>query len=389
MNSNNQVFKKQIKNYSNTDRFIFLLVWSYFISIPFYFWKSGLPQISDIVMFFLIIIYTVTNKFNIKIKAEAMPIVKTSLYFVTYVLLINLLWMMMLNGDSNFIRVSLYYIFNFLILVLFLSLYSSYGSKIFMIVYQALIASVYIQLLIFVVNGGFDGTRMIGNFNNPNQLAYYALLTSSILLYLVPKVNAKPIWFILAMTSTTLLIISSLSSTAILAYIILITFFSLSKTENKKLKKKFIIILGIMIIFIYFVKNHTTFFENSKMVIGLKTRFNTLERKTANIVTERGYNRITKYPKYWIFGAGEGAYRLRFGSRLEFHSLFGNIQVSYGLVGSLLFLKILYDTVRKEISKKMCVLLPIFIYGVTHNGVRSGLFWILLSLLSIDIKGEN
>ena len=230
---------------------------------------------------------------------------------------------------------------------------------------------------------------MTGSFNNPNQLGYYALITTTILIYLTQKIEVKSVWFILSIISTTLLIFASLSSTAIAAYFLLIMIFIFSRIDNLKLKRNFILFFIVTVILILYLKSQTSFFENSKMVAGLSTRLNTVSAKTERIVTERGYNRIVDHPEYWIFGAGEGEYQKRFGVASEFHSLLGNIQVSYGLIGTILFIRVLWLSVKRNILNKTILFAPIFIYGITHNSVRSGLFWILLGLFAVDQHEES
>lgn len=389
MTHSKQYLKKENEDYKNIDKLIFIFFSSYFIFTPFYFWKSGLPQISDIIMIFTMVIYIFINKMFIKIKVDNLPIIKAALYFITYLTFINLIWMFVMDDSMSLGRVSLYYIFNYLILVMFLTLYTQYGAKILSIIYKSITISIYIQLLIFIINGGYTGVRMTGSFNNPNQLGYYALITTTILIYLTQKIEIESVWFILSIISTTLLVSASLSSTAIGAYLFLIMIFIFSKIDNLKLKRNFVLSFIIIIILILYLKNYTSFFENSQMIAGLNARLKTVSGKTDRLVTERGYNRIIDYPEYWIFGAGEGKYLKRFGIASEFHSLFGNIQVSYGLIGTILFSRVLWLSFKQNFLNKIIVFVPILIYGVTHNSIRSGLFWILLGLFAVDQNKET
>src|SRR5699024_2924470 len=114
-------------------------------------------------------------------------------------------------------------------------------GKIYLLIYQSLIVSVLLQVIILFINGGYTGGRMVGSFNNPNQLGYYALLTTSILIIISHKVKIKPFWFLITYFLNGLLIIASLSSTTIISYIILTLFFILSETKNMKMKRNFIL----------------------------------------------------------------------------------------------------------------------------------------------------
>jgi hypothetical protein len=95
----------------------------------------------------------------------------------------------------------------------------------------------------------------------------------------------------------------------------------------------------------------------------------------------RGYDRIWKHPEYWIFGAGEGEY-YRFGVGMEFHSTLGNLQVSYGILGLGLFLIMLFLIMRHDRYQNAYIILFLMMYGLTHNGIRNTLLWILLGLLA-------
>jgi hypothetical protein len=91
----------------------------------------------------------------------------------------------------------------------------------------------------------------------------------------------------------------------------------------------------------------------------------------------RGYDRIVNHPEFWFFGAGEGSFQ-RFESVLggEIHSSWGTIFFSYGLIGTLLFLLFFLNVFKYK--KNFFYFMPIFFYGLTHQGLRSTQFWILL-----------
>lgn len=370
--------------YSTIDNLIFFLLSSYFITIPFYLWNSGLPQISDLFMVMLLIIYLFKTKGNIKYTKHTKSFLFIGILFIFYTTFINIIWMFLLEDLYSFIDKPFFYIYNYLIAVLIISLYAYYDVKIIKLIYRSVITSVLLQTIIFFINGGYTGGRMIGSFNNPNQLGYYALLCTSILIVASNKLEVKPFWFIITYFSNALLIIASLSSATIISYMILTLFFVLSKIKNKQLKRNFIVCLMIILIGLLIINNKTNFFEKSLMIKGLQTRSATVESKTSGIVTQRGYDRLIKYPEYWIFGAGEGAYLQRFGIHMEFHSLLGNIQVSYGIIGLLLFLRLLFLSAKKNGFRDWYILLSILVYGITHNGVRNSLLWVLLSLMLIE-----
>lgn len=377
-----KMYQSNTKKYSLIDKVIFFLLSSYFITFPFYLWDSGVPQIADFIMIILLSTYLYKTKGKVTFTVNAKPFIRINFLFVTYTVFINIMWMFLLENLSFFSK-PMFYIYNFFIVLLIISLYTNYGAKIFQVIYNSIVISVLSQTIIIFVNGGFTGGRMVGSFNNPNQLGYYALLSTSILIILSNKLEIKPLWFIVTYFSNALLIIASLSSTTIASYLFLTVIFVFTKIENKKVKKRFVLTLVLILILIFIIKQRTNFFETSLMIEGLQTRGATVESKTSGIIEQRGYNRITDYPEYWIFGAGEGSYLQRFGSRVEFHSLLGNIQVSYGVIGLFIFLRLLYLTIKKNFFNKWYILMTVVFYGITHNGIRSGLLWILFGLMVI------
>src|SRR5699024_4589074 len=195
----------------------------------------------------------------------------------------------------SMMKVSFYYIYNFINYILLISLYSDYREKVVRVIYIAVILSIFFQVIMLFMGGGFTGTRMVGSFNNPNQLGYYALLTTSILMVLSKKHNVKGLWFFLAVGFNLLLIVASLSSTAIISYILLIFLFIKSRIENKRFKINIILYFIIGIITFLLLYKTTNKFSDSMMVKGLQNRVLTVEQKTAGVIQQRGYNRITEY----------------------------------------------------------------------------------------------
>ena len=79
--------------------------------------------------------------------------------------------------------------------------------------------------------------------------------------------------------------------------------------------------------------------------------------------------------------AGEGAYD-RFDSvqTRECHSTFGNILLSYGVIGLLLFGLIVWRLQRQCGLSILLYLIPPICYGLSHNGGRQAEFWMLFVL---------
>jgi len=129
--------------------------------------------------------------------------------------------------------------------------------------------------------------------------------------------------------------------------------------------------------------------SDNALVKSVKKRLESIGMDNDDSLEGRGYNRIFDYPEYWIFGAGEGEYTRFEGFQLEMHSTLGNIQASYGLIGLCLFLCFLFLTIRKDLSGSWYIILFIMTYGLTHNGIRNSLFWILIALIAVHLKSTG
>ena len=388
MLSLSQIVSDGRNDYSIEDKLILVLYSLYFVLKPFYFWSSGLPQVSDIIFVLLIFIYLVKKKLRVNIPLEVRDFLQTGLLFVSYVFLANSIWMIALNGSYEFMIKSSFYIYNFLVSFLVVNLYRDYKMGIVNATYKAVLVSVFFQIVMYFIGGGYVGGRMRGGFNNPNQLGYYALLTACILMFTSERTRVQVKWFILGITCSTVLVLSSLSKAAIVSYTSLVFFYLFSKTRNKRVKRNVLILVLITSSVLVYAYQNTDLMYNNPLLRTVEARISSIGADSDDNLEGRGYNRITDHPEYWIFGAGEGEF-MRFNLHMEFHSTLGNIQVSYWLIGLLIFLRLIYLTLRASNYRSWYIILSIMAYGLTHNGIRNSLFWVLLALMVTSQKLEK
>lgn len=99
-------------------------------------------------------------------------------------------------------------------------------------------------------------------------------------------------------------------------------------------------------------------------------------------VLARGYNRFSEHPSAILFGKGEGLQKRFNADGLEFHSTYGNILFSYGILGLISFL---YATINFKPKRlyPFLFLLPVLINSGFHNDVRNIYFWLILALVFI------
>lgn len=369
-----------------SDKIVLLLFCLYIILKPFYFWSSGLPQISDGILLLLIIFYIIKNKFRISFFKESKIFIYISLGFVLYVLFINIVWSLILNGEFEFFKTSAFYIYNLLASLLVLTLYHEYHDFFYKHMYASLLISTLIQLAIYLLSGRFDGTRTLVFFNNPNQLGYHNLLVLGFLILISQRQKTSPWWFISSIGAALILCFSSLSKAAIFSCLALLAFFLFIKVITKKFDKRAIIYLTVIIV-ILSIKYHYNreVVTSNQLYKSVVYRISRIGLDGDDNFNGRGYDRLVKYSQYLLFGAGEGDYS-RFGYDIEIHSTLGNILMSYGIIGLLLFVTMIILAIQSNKWRDSYIIFFIFLYGLTHNGIRNTLLWILVALISINMS---
>jgi hypothetical protein len=366
------------------DKVILTLLSSYFILKPFYLWESGLPQISDLVLVTAIALYIIKNKMKVYIFKQSIVYILLNFIFAFYISFINTLWSLILNGELSFIEVPMFYIFNFIVAVIIVSLHKQYGERIYMLIYSSVLASIIFQFIIFSLSGGFAGNRVMAYFNNPNQLGYHCVLTLALLLFISEKLDVNAIWLMVGIFFTTVLCFASLSKAAIISLLGMLFYSILLHIKNwifaKKIKKTYLAFVLIIIAMSIAYQYNNEVFSSNFLFASVKYRLSTIGQSSDDNLSQRGYDRLIANPQYLLFGAGEGAYS-RFGLTSEFHSTIGNLLMSFGLIGISIYLAILFIACKKNRWKGLYIIGFITLYGLTHNGIRNTLFWVMISLI--------
>jgi hypothetical protein len=255
--------------------------------------------------------------------------------------------------------------------------------------YISLLISTYIQLAAYILGGGFNGERAIGFFNNPNQLGYYNLLLLGFLLMISQRIKLKPGWFIGGFTATLIMCFSSLSKAAIIAYTAMFLCFLFFKIKTKIFNKKIFIYFSIIIVILSIAcYSNKEILMSNQLYRSVMYRVSTIGSDNDDNLSARGYDRLTNYPQYLAFGAGEGEFE-RLGYGYEFHSTLGNILSSYGIIGLFLYLTSIVLAMKSNRWKDSYIIFFILFYGLTHNGIRNTLLWMLVALISIGDMNTN
>lgn len=358
--------------------FVFIVV-IYLIICPFYFFESGNPQLADFLLF-LGIIPLITTKHSLSVYNKH-KVVRYLFWFFIFSSIINICYWAyytLIGVENSMYKFIFFYSFNFLFFLLIVSFIKSkvliYQFKIF---YFSIFASTLLQffLAILGIGGNQNNLRPSIFFNNPNQLAYFALLMISVMTIFYIRYNFnKLVYYITFLCSTYLVLYSgSRGALSIILLILPIVFF-------KRIDKKDIIIFFGLIILTPVILN-TNFIKEKINLIMIRNATSLL--KNSSEIENRGYDRVYSYPKYLIYGAGEGKYE-RFDDNeipLEIHSGFVTILFSYGILGFLIFIRFFYNIIKDNFKINIFILMPVILYNLTHNGFRAPLFWGLLAFI--------
>ncbi|OOC44212.1 hypothetical protein [Thermosipho sp. 1074] len=367
---------------------VLLLSGSYFILKPFYLWRSGLPQISDIVIALAILLFFISKGFRIYIYPSARNLTIFTFLFVMWIVLVNMVWGVLLYGSLQITVKSIYYLYNFFVLLFFQNIINIEFRLTHKIIYFSVIFSLSLQviLLIFRLPSSNVG-RVSLFFNNPNQLAYNNLLFLSILILLGDRIEVKKFWNLIGIIFSTILVVVSMSKAGIISLVGILTFLLFFEIYNQKsFFKKILILFFLFFVTFLLVQQISEMAESSVFFRNIVNRF--IIRQSDDSLVARGYDRILRFPEYLAFGAGEGDYK-RFGYGIEIHSTFGNILMSYGVIGFILFGIIIFIVYKKSKFGNFYLMFFQLVYGLAHNGLRNTLFWILMVLITMNFSVKN
>jgi hypothetical protein len=354
-----------------------LAAWAAFIVLfPIYIMPSGLPQPADVVL--LGLAPFVFARWRGSVVVAHRRAIRALLLFVAYTIISALVWSLWVGELSfdlklGFLLSPLIYIYNALAFAMGFALYRLRGERLVAITVRATIVSVLFQLPLSFLLGHHNLLRSNGLFNNPNQFGYFAVLSASIIL--IGQRSAKiPTWYsalgLLTCAYIALLSASkaALAATALIMIVSIITRFRTVMFAS--------VAAGMLL---WLLDPAGDVVDHS--IERVQTE------KSYGFVEERGYDRIFEHPEYWVLGSGEGAYRRyadfgKIGSH-ELHSSGGTIFFCYGIAGSVVFLWFFFQLVRVAQLRQVLVLGPVVAYGLSHQGMRFTLLWILLALFVV------
>jgi hypothetical protein len=367
---------------------------------PIYLWQSGLPQISHILAATAVGQRLLINKSKLLYFEREWNVYLLFILYISFVALT----VYFLHTDRATIMALFYYLFGF---VIFLEIITVFMEKKELFLVYVLWLHLFAIIIITAVSAlGIgridygDGVRMYFLFNNPNQMANWAVWSVVIISTCGWALYRSWIPGIISLIVSAALVSLSISRAGFVGItVLIIVYISLGLNalnslidkqivkERKKIRimvKIFVVLAVAILIFII----SFSLFQNGKAGIDL---FSSIIGRIINTDINfelgiRAYDRLWHYPQYLFFGAGEGA-TFRFAEKssipvewniiYEVHSNWAGLLFNYGLIGFCLFSMFLVYLIKniKTLWFKLFLLGPFF-FGFSNYNIRNWYFWV-------------
>ena len=350
--------------------------------IPVYLWPSGGMQLMHIMLGIYMLGYILLYGFHNSIFNTLLLLLLLFMYTKDSAFIIN-------NGLVSTLMPSLYLMYN--ICVVNIIRRAALQKNESEIIKWGVVTALIVTVLALFVNGfGVENSvRSVGSFNNPNQLGYFSVCAISIALLFRVGNNLSVLSLISVSILSFIIAIFSLSKAAIISVIVAIifSFFTYFKTRRSK------IIIGSMIItvvvFMVFTMYSDGYLDNYSFV----KRLENIGLQSDDSFSGRGYLDIFNGTVLEIVtGRDSAVVRQIIGH--EVHSTIFSFLVNYGLIGGGLILAILFlwslALYRSfGLLSVILVVAPTMLYGLSHNGSRFTMFWILIALSFAIVDRKN
>jgi hypothetical protein len=357
---------------------LFFLGWAF---SSLYVFPSGNPQPTD----FLLAAssaWLLVSRFH---RLNGMLLLWPMIALTIWVAIVSGVWTA-LYPHGTFFRPPLFFVFNLLLMFAVINFFAILDDpRAFFTrgIEAALLVSSLGILISLSVPGllmASESARVTGFFNNPNQLAYYSLCMMGALLVLHNGRLPLRLVTLFAFGSGVIGVFTAASLGAMAGFVFLLIGLLLANWQNARW---FIRAMGAIFVVVVIVVGFDVHQEGA-ISDRVETRLDRVERKIDDLETERAYHRVLDHPEYWVFGAGEGSTERFPGYGTgEIHSSLGNLLFAYGVVGLGLFLLLLWKALRHAPLYVWSVLAAPMVYSLTHMGLRTSAFWLLLVLVLV------
>jgi hypothetical protein len=308
------------------------------------------------------------------------PATVWAILFFLATVAVNLSFALM-REDLSYLPAVFFMVFNAATFLFTLGIYYTEPRSFTRATGNAIATSLALQAALSIILGRVSQSRAHLFFNNPNQLGYFALIGTTLLVVCARRVplarGAKPV----GMTAGLYLAALSLSKAALIGYTILALLEWSQLTRRVKARWVLAAAVAVIALTVSGAMNRWLILSN------VSARLQSVGVSSDDNLTARGYGRMVNYPQYLAFGAGDGEpSRWVLGQAKELHSSWGTILFAYGVLGFTLFVGLLVATARTTESTTFLYLFPLFFYGLTHQGLREPLFWVTLAMVLLSAE---
>jgi len=346
----------------------------YLVLSPVYVLPKGMPQPADYLL--LAGIIPGVALFFLKSTGRVHPAYIAGFLFVALSVLVNLTNYAFIGGE-RFLLSALYYPYNFLVFCYVVYLFRKDMPRAMYLTALGITLAVVMQYIWagFVEHGG---RRMTGGFDNPNQLAYWALLCAGMLVFLRRHGRFSGLdMLVLGLLGAIQTL--ALSKAGIICSSVLFVYLFLTPQVPRKAKT----VMGALAVGLlsYAALNWTqvqSVLENFDVIARLAS----IGAEGDDSLLGRGYNRLWEHPEFLLFGAGEGGFeRFRtLGSSNELHAGLATIIFSYGILGAALFALFLFYIFARQPKYVWVILGCVLLFSLTHQAFRFTHFWVFLGI---------
>ncbi len=353
---------------------VLAMLGSYVLLKPFYILPSGLPQPADMLLA-LALPFVLVSPLPSR-SEDTRGVQLWMAVFCSYAALVSLGWAFALM-DPRVALFAAHYSFNLCLAVIVLRIGQRHPEATLRVIAYAISLSALIQASALAFAYDAARLRQIASFNNPNQLGYWSLLSLCIFWSIAGEIRIR--WYLQASIAACLLYTAaaSLSKASMISVALLCVLHFLKRPQ--------LICIGLLALAAGYIV-----LEDSDLLERVSGRLQNIGDQQDDTLESRGYIRILNHPEYVIVGAGEGAL-YRFGAAAtdadqqlrEIHSTLGTILFSYGLIGASAFAAGMWRLYRLTSITRFIYLLPPFLYGFTHQGLRFSFLWLLFAVLAV------
>lgn len=373
-------------------QYLFLL---FLLLKPFYWFSSGGLQIADVFFILSFGLYVLFVKKGEKISIEKND--KWLLYFVVCIVAINLFYGV-LHGETNFIRASLYYVYNLLVVLTFRA-YAEERDTFLVNVARICKVNLVLQLFFYITGIGryFAASRYMGTFNDPNQMAFFVYI-SLMMAFLISRIRGEKLSLVYHVIALALIFLTA-SAGMLMGMVLFYGFEALPKVKifaQRQHSVRAILIgttfLAALVLFSPEIGNCIVDLSESSIVERAEEKLSRMGESVAGPtnIEERGIDRLYLYPEKLLYGAGEGFHERFERSYLdgEVHSTLLSILFYYGTLPTATLLYWFYKNIGRLSASNMAVVLSLLLESLTLLNQRQSLFWMIFVLLNVLYKKQ-